>query len=290
MSLPAGDDYTSPFLTFSTTSITAAPGTYLLTTAYNDGTGWYYAGADFFQNPVYINVVAPPLLPDIYEPDNTAATAYDLTSTLTWVSNVAETGTPGSNFHIVTDQDYYKFELATGYNYTISARVNDILSSDDGSTYTVDCAWSVSTDGGTTWSPVYQNTIPHSGTIDLGGGAGGTVIFHCSPLYPGDIGTYVLKVENITRTPADLVPTVGIGSVKIYPNPASEFIAIDFSGTGVSGIEAKLSDVHGNMVLSANISNQPFAKLPLTSLAPGVYFLEVACDAGILNKKIVVIK
>ena len=161
-------------LNFSTSSITAIPGSYLMVLWFKYAGSWYLCGADYFQNPVTVNVVAPAPTPDIYEVNNTAATAYDLTSTLSWSSNVAHTGTPGSTIHISSDQDYYKVTLSAGYNYSISARVNDIGGTDDGLTYTADVLWSYSTDNGSNWSPTYNNTM--SGNIVINGG--GTIILH----------------------------------------------------------------------------------------------------------------
>ena len=287
MSLPMGDDYTAPYLTFSTSSLTAAPGSYLLTFAYNDGTGWYYGGSDYYENPVPINVIAPPLSPDAYEVNNTAATAYDLTSTLTWTSGTAHTSTPGSNFHIVTDQDYYKVTFAPGYNYTISARVNDILSTDDGLTYTIDAEWSYSTNGGATWSSVYDATMP--GTINLTGSTGGTVIFHCSPKFAGSTGSYLLKLGSITRTSTTTsLPDVNLDAAKIYPNPASQFITVDLSSTNILNAAATLTDVQGKKVFSSDMTSQTEFVIPVSTLTPGIYFLQVSTDGGVINKKITV--
>jgi len=286
MSLPAFSSYTS-LLTFSTTSITATPGSYYLTTAYNDGSGagWFYAGADYYQNPVYINVVAPPPSPDMYEVNNTVGEAYDLTSTLSWVSNVAHTGTLGSNFHVVTDQDYYKLVLPSGYRYAITAAVDDIIHPAGGS-YTVDAVWSYSTDGGTTWSSVYDDVMTGTpSTINMGGG---TVIFHVSPHFAGNIGTYLLNISNITRVSTVSIPEVSLETARIFPNPASDQITVDLSGTGAKGIEAVLFDMQGKKVYAADVSNQPVFTIPVNSLAAGMYFVQVSTDAGMINKKITV--
>ena len=289
MALPAGNIYLSPFLTFSTTNITAPPGTYFLAMEYNDGSGWALAGTDYFQNPIYITVVAPPLSPDIYEVNNTSSTAYNLSSTLTWVSNIAHTSTTGSNFHIVSDQDYYKIVLPSGYNYSITARVNDLVSTDDGLPYTIDAVWSYSIDGGATWSSVYNDVMP--GTINFSGYTGGTVIFHVSPHYAGNIGTYLLKIGNITRTPsATTLSEIVLTGEKIFPNPASDFVTVDLSGTEAKGIAAIVRNIQGKVVFSGDVTNQSVITIPLNSIAAGMYLLEVTTDAGMVIKKITVRK
>jgi hypothetical protein len=288
LTLAVGYTYTSA-LTFSTSSITAAPGTYYLALEFNDGTGWYLAGADYFENPITINVVAPPPSPDVYEVNNTAGTAYNLSSTLSWSGDVAHTSTPGSNFHVTTDQDYYKVVLPSGYNYSITARVNDILSTDDGLHYTTDAVWSYSTDGGATWSSVYTDVMP--GTIGLGGLSGGTVIFHVSPAFAGDIGTYLLKLSNITRTTSSLgTAIVNLNEVKIYPEPASDILNIDLSNTGATGVTATLLDMQGRKINSMDAANQQLITMPLNSVASGMYLLQLSTDAGTINKKIIVKK
>ncbi len=277
---------TSGTLNFSTSSVTAAPGTYLMVLWFKYYGSWYIAGSDFDENPQNVTVVAPPLSPDVYEVNNTAATAYDLTSTLSWSGSTASTGTPGSNFHIATDQDYYKVTLASGYNYAITAKVSDDLN--PGAPYTVDAIWSYSTDGGTTWSAEYDDVMP--GTINFTGYTGGTVIFHCSPKFAGYTGTYLLSVSNITRTAPSTtnLPEVNLSVAKIYPNPASDYVTIDLSGTNCKGSEVTVTDVQGRKVVSSDMSNQSVFTIPVNTLAPGTYFIQVTTDGGTINKKITV--
>ena len=288
LSLASGFMFSS-LLTFSTSSITAAPGTYLLAVEFNDGTGWYLCGADYYSNPIYVTVTAPAPTPDIYEVNNTAGTAYNLSSTLTWVSGSSHTGTPGSNFHIGTDQDYYKVVLPAGYNYDITARVNDIVSTDDGLTYTVDAVWSYSTDGGTTWSSVYNDVMP--GVIHLGSLAGGTVIFHCSPAFAGNIGTYLFKIGNITRTTSTLnLQNVDLSAARIYPNPAKNFVTIDLTNTNTIATNINIMDIQGRIVYNNNIINNGINEISVSDFADGMYFVEINTEAGILRDKFVVKK
>ena len=271
-------------LTFSTSNITAAPGTYLLAAQYKNAGSWYLLGDGDYQNPILINVVAPALAPDIYEVNNTAATAYTLP--LTFVSNVATKSTTGSNFHIGTDQDYYKIVLPAGYNYSISARVNDANGTDDATTYTVDANWSYSTNGGTTWSGPYDNTM--TGNINLTGYTGGTVIFHVSHSLAGSIGTYILKLSSVTRTPSVGVASVTEGSVKVYPNPATQVIYADLGNTSATHIQATLLDVAGRKVATAEAGNDRIISIPVAGLDNGMYLLQIATDAGNITKKITV--
>ncbi len=285
MSLPAGYTYTSPFLTFSTSSITAAPGTYLLATTYSVGSSWYLCGTDYFLNPVYVTVVAPPPSPDMYEVNNTISTAYNLP--LTFSGDVAAKSTTGSNIHVTTDNDYYKIVLAAGYNYSITARVNDLVSSDDATPYSIDVLWTYSTDGGSSWSPAYSDVM--TGTINLSGGTGGTVLFKVSPTFAGNTGTYLLKLSNITRTATVATITdVKLNEATVYPNPATDVINVDLTGTGVHSTTITLIDVSGKTVYSKDVSNQQLIEIPVHNVASGIYFVRLNAEGDVLTKKVTI--
>lgn len=286
MSLPSGYSYLSPYLTFSTTSITAAPGTYLLAATYNDGTGWYLCGTDYFINPIYVTVTAPPPAPDMYEANNTVATAYNLP--LTFTGDVASKSTTGSNIHLTTDNDYYKIVLGSGYDYSITARINDVVSADDGGAYTIDAVWSYSTDGGTNWSSVYNDVM--SGTISLGGGTGGTVLFRVSPAFAGNLGKYLLKLTNITRVFSSSVADVALGNVLVYPNPATDLITVDVSKTGATAISVKMMDMQGRVVYVADAKGKSTVTIPSANLPSGNYFISLNTDAGNVQRKVVIAK
>jgi len=282
MSLPSGYAYISPFLTFSTTSITAAPGTYLLAATYNDGSGWYLCGTDYFVNPIYVTVAAPPPAPDMYEVNNTVATAYTLP--LTFTGDVANRSTTGSNIHVTTDVDYYKIVLASGYDYTITARLNDMISADDGGSYNIDAVWSYSTDGGTTWSSVYNDVIP--GTIGLVGGGGGTIMFKVSPAFAGNLGRYLLKLSNISRVSSSSVSDVSLGRMLVYPNPAADVITVDITGTGATAIGVKMMDMQGRVVYAADATGKNTVLIPVTNVASGNYLVYLSTDAGSVTRKV----
>jgi hypothetical protein len=286
MTLPSGFAYTSPYLTFSTTSVTSPPGTYFLAVTYNDGSGWYLCGSDYFTNPVMVTVAAPPPSPDIYEVNNTLSTAYSLP--LTWSGDVATKSTTGSNIHVSTDNDYYKITLGAGYNYAITARVNDVVSSDDAVTYGIDVVWSYSTDNGATWSSVYTDVM--TGTINLSGGTGGTVIFRVSPAFAGNTGKYLLKLSNITRSSASAIQFLSLAGARVFPNPASDMVNVDLSGPGASASSVSLTDVQGRQVYHADLAGLQQFSVPVSELPSGTYVLMVQTDAGVLTEKIGTVK
>ena len=120
--------------------------------------------------------------PDMYEPNNTASAAYLLGT----ISNNSTTMDVSANFHITTDNDYYKINLPSGYSYTINA---NILNSYNNSNYTADAKFATSTDG-STWSSNYGNSMSA-----LTMSNGGTLYFRVLPYTNNEMGTYSLHID-----------------------------------------------------------------------------------------------
>lgn len=72
-----------------------------------------------------------------------------------------------------------------------------------------------------------------------------------------------------------------LSQLSIYPNPSSEIITIN-TPTGVEIISTNLYDVLGNLVLNQTTNNQ----INISSLATGVYLLNINTTAGSIAKKI----
>lgn len=283
--LPSGYTYNSPYLTFSTTSVTVNPGTYLLAVQHNpNNSGWQLTGSSYHLNPIKVTVVAPSLQPDIYEVNNSIAQSYNLP--ITFSGNNATKNTTGSNCHITSDNDFYKIILPSGYNYTVTPRIHDSYNSGNGNTYTLDGLFSYSTDG-STWSDAFDDVM--TGNITLNGG--GTIYFRVAPYFAGETGTYLLSMS-LTR-----ISTVGIDDiqiadyVKIFPNPAKDFVMVDFNEFNGTLNQINLVNVQGQNVFTLNTVNQSkIFNLPLTNISDGIYFLQIQTDKGVLSKKIIISK
>ena len=264
--LPPDEYYLYPYITFNSGAITASPGTYILAIieeALGDNT-WYYAGGDYFPNPVNIIVVAAPLSPDIYEPDNTPDSAYILP--VNWSSNTANPQTPGSNINNGIDIDYYKIILSSGYSYTINAGVDDGYN--DGNTYTCDVLLSDSVSG-SAWADAYDPSLPE---IIVNGA--GTVTFLVAPTWQGATGTYLLDI-NITR-----IPTTGINEItdnnklfEFYPNPARNSITVKNLTTN-SFDHLRIINCMGQIVSTIKTTALSNQSIDVSNLANGIYCLE----------------
>jgi len=286
--LPSGYTYQSPFLTFTSSSITVEPGTYLLATLHNpNNSGWQLTGSSNYQNPIKVTVVAAPLQADIYEVNNLISQAYNLP--ITFAGNSATKNTIGSNIHTGTDNDYYKVNLPLGYNYSISSRLHDSFGSGNGNTYSVDALISYSTDG-TNWSDTYDDII--TGNISVNNG--GTVYFRVAPYFSGETGTYLLDM-NISRTQ---ISTASISEseisdlIKVYPNPANEYLTIDLEQFTGKIEKIEFLNIQGQVVEELNLesTDHRILKLGLNNYSKGIYLIQLHSVRGIFTKKLIINK
>lgn len=284
--LPVGYTYNSPYLTFTTSSITANPGSYLIALQHKTTTGsWELTGStSTFINPIKINVIQAPYQADIYENNDTFTQTYNLP--LTFSGNNANVNTISSNAHIGTDNDYYKIVLPSGYNYTVTPRLQDSYNSNNGNTYTLDALFTYSTDG-VTWSSVYDDVLSSNITVNNGG----TIYFHVAPYFQGSIGTYLLDV-NLTRTTA-----LGVNenqfadNIKVYPNPAKDFVTINSNDFDGELNQINLINIQGQSIFTSITSNQSkIINLPINNFSEGIYMLQLHTNKGILTKKLIITK
>jgi hypothetical protein len=82
-------------------------------------------------------------------------------------------------------------------------------------------------------------------------------------------------------------------SVKIYPNPVSNVLTVQFAGVSESDIELQLEDIQGRVLKQSKV--KAFAKLAqqkidVSGLANGVYMLVVVDKYGIKQTEKVVVQ
>ncbi|MFN8133936.1 MAG: C10 family peptidase [Bacteroidales bacterium] len=279
--LPAGYTYLAPYLTFTTNAITVEPGTYLMAVMHKAvGGTWELSGSTYFQNPIKVTVVAPSIQPDIFEDNNSVSQAYSLP--VTFSGNTAAINTSGSNCHITTDNDYFKIVLPAGYNYTITPRLRDSYNSGNGIIYTLDGLFSYSADG-TTWSEAFDDVMP--GNIPVTGS--GTVYFHIAPYFAGETGSYLLDIALTRISTVGIDPAKDQNLVKIFPNPAKDYITVDCSGFTGNLSRVSLINMQGKEVFTLAVTNATEVQsIALPQLAAGVYSMQLVTDQGILTRKI----
>jgi hypothetical protein len=79
---------------------------------------------------------------------------------------------------------------------------------------------------------------------------------------------------NFTVNPGVSVGSTDITEIKLYPNPATEVIYLEFNNTFEGMINVEITDISGAVILSNEFSvNSGIAKINLDNLSKGVYFL-----------------
>ncbi len=162
--------------------------------------------------------------PDTYEANNTESDAAHLSPDFT--DSSAYVKTAGANIHNSEDKDYYIISFEAGYDYTVSARVQDADSSNDGQIYSCDVKFSYKQ--GTDWFGDYD--ISASGEMSVSGGS--VLIFKVIPGMAGQMGTYAddLTVTRTATVPAVLSLTPSSQNVSAFSGFAQ--FAVTNSGQG----------------------------------------------------------
>ncbi len=280
--LPSGYSYSPPYLSFSTSSITAAPGSYLLAVLHKpaSATNWQLTGTGNFQNPVRVTVQAAAIQADAFEPNDAAGSASALA--LSFSNNAATRLTTGSNCHVTTDVDYYRINLPAGNSYAITARLHDAYRSGNGQTYTLDALFSYSFDG-INWSTTYDDVMP--GPITQGNG--GTVYFKVAPYFAGNIGTYLFDLSLTRGTASATAPAALAAQIGIFPNPAHGAVTVDMHALPAPPTAVRVLSLTGQVVYeNTRVSLAAPLAIPLGGLATGLYLVQLDTPAGLITRKI----
>ncbi|MCX6285486.1 MAG: C10 family peptidase [Bacteroidetes bacterium] len=271
-------------LTFSTSSINVVPGTYLVALWYQPSgtTDWQLIGSTDYTNPVKIEVRATPLVADQYEPNNTLATSFHIK--VGFDTNPVNVSTSGANCHVGTDYDFYNMTFPMGYTYVITGKLID-SESDTAQTYTLDGIWSYSIDG-TNWSSTFDDTIP----LNIIMNDGGNIQFYISPKFTGETGTYQATLR-ISRNPLGLNDELLADEIRVYPNPAIDYIRIETINHQPFISGCKLSSIDGREVMDVTLPDlQSNFKLPVARLNEGIYILHILTPSGIVHRQIIIRK
>ena len=265
---------------FTTNGLGIAPGTYLLALLHKeDGGDWELSGSTYYSNPVFVTIKEQSLSPDNYEDNNVQNNAYNLT--VNFNGNNATVETTGSNLHVGSDDDFYKIELISEFDYTISARAHDSYNSGNGQTYTCDVAWSYN--NGIVWSDLYDDIMPQVITVN----DGGTVYFRVAPYFVGQAGTYLLDI-NITRTETGINDVAFSRNLSVYPNPATELLNIEVKNNARIK-EVKIFDMAGKQLLKVQVpvQNNSHITIPVNELPYGVYMMLIQTEETLFQHKFI---
>jgi hypothetical protein len=279
--LPPTYVYKTPYLTFNSAAIAAEPGTYLMALMFADVIDTMYdlVGSKNYTNPIYINVVKAPYLPDKYEKNDNASIAYNLP--ITYSNNSGTTSTIGSNIHIEDDVDFYKVTLNPGYSYVITPRLHDLYNSGIGDVFSVDAMFTYSLDNGNTWSESFDDIITAPITANAG-----SILFKVIPYFIGNIGEYQLNIK-VDRTQKVNVKNTAQNLIQVYPNPSSDRTFYIKENSNVKSV-SRIFDCLGRDIQFRVQQTAGNHKIEVDHATPGLYFLELTMNDN--SKKSVTIE
>ncbi|MFL9844514.1 T9SS type A sorting domain-containing protein [Flavobacterium rhizosphaerae] len=152
---------------------------------------------------------------------------------------------------------------------------------------------SISTDGGTTWTEIWDETqspytvaedsfTPFTAEVSLSDYSGQSAILAFN--YSGvDGAQFVLDDINVSSLAS--IKELDVDAFSVFPNPASNMINISAKNIGINTLA--LTDINGRTVKAVNFEGISEAKLNISDLSAGVYMLTITSDNGTLTKKII---
>ena len=148
----------------------------------------------------------------------------------------------------------------------------------------------------------YINPVSVTGILTQGSTAASNAAFRCT-FYPSSYSGFnnqlfssptIIENSNSVSSTCTLSTTIdeetiGEGTVFVYPNPAKEFINVEFSGLSDENISIEIIDVFGKVVQKENRKNENgIFNLNVRSLAAGYYVLKISSGNSVIQKKIII--
>jgi hypothetical protein len=126
-------------------------------------------------------------------------------------------------------------------------------------------------------------TDPSAGGSNYGGGGGG------ANGNGGGPGTGANGYCYISWGTTAIDDISGNENIVIYPNPASNLLHIENINTGINNQYMKIEIINliGQVVFQSEIKNLK-SIIDISSIAKGIYFLQLQTEDGLINKKIVI--
>ncbi|MFV0501598.1 MAG: T9SS type A sorting domain-containing protein, partial [Bacteroidales bacterium] len=77
-------------------------------------------------------------------------------------------------------------------------------------------------------------------------------------------------------------------SIKVYPNPARDFINVDIEADRFSSSEIELFDIQGRLVKKSKLNAQIGNRIDVSSLNPGAYTYRVVINGKGISGKVII--
>ena len=148
----------------------------------------------------------------------------------------------------------------------------------------------------------YINPVSVTGILTQGTTAASNAAFRCT-FYPSSYSGFnnqlfssptIIENSNSVSSTCTLSTTIdeeilGEETIFVYPNPAKEFINVEFSGLSDENIRIEIIDVFGKVVQKENRKNENgIFNLNVRSLAAGYYLLKISSGYSVIQKKIII--
>lgn len=123
-------------------------------------------------------------------------------------------------------------------------------------------------------------------------GSGQLTLFATALLANDDFSKSGDKSNNAQRNlfpqPTDVAEFDASVAISVFPNPATSYVQVQVGDRQLGDYSVRLADVHGRVVLQQTISGNGPARIDVSQLADGNYFLELA--SGSRRKVIPLVK
>lgn len=113
-----------------------------------------------------------------------------------------------------------------------------------------------------------------------------------NPSASGDPGTYGayyfiddVRVERVFTDPASVVDEIGVLNIRVFPNPTTDQLRIEFSDNE-SNAKIELLDFNGRVVFSDE-GHFKTRILDLSGFQNGVYFIQIESELGAYSERVV---
>ncbi len=278
----------SEHIVYNHTGLDNDPGSYKFVIWHKpNGGSWEIIADGNYPNSITVDIVGLNFsvnVPDMYENNNTEAMAYEVP--MSWTQDEFTFLSSTSNIHSVTEDsnDYYKFELEPGYEYTIYTRVHDNYSSLTGM-YTNDVVFKVF--NGANWSNFYDDGEMDTITVVNNTTTSKYLLVDVVPFFYNDLGTYDLEV-NVQRAGFVSIDEENALEIAVYPNPVSEVLNIALNGNVVS--EITLTSVDGKVIYKENAIQGESIQMNLSDVSEGIYYVNIFDGNTVLTKRVNVVK
>jgi hypothetical protein len=158
--------------------------------------------------------------------------------------------------------------------------VNDILMDRFGNLYlATDIGVLAKRPAGTNWQVLGDN-MPSVVVTDMHIHEGDEM------LYAATYGRSAYKLD-LSTNPLSTETSVFDSKVKVYPNPATDYVDIDLGSTSEM-ITLRLFDAMGRMVAETAYSEEKKIRLDVSAKASGVYYLKISNGTATTTKKLII--